>query len=184
MHGNLPDRQKEKSLPTQMQELSEVEKTLIRSYRRWIAGMRMNDERYWSVVWTELSSFLDDQSARLILGGLLSLIAAIGNFSRRPVRLHPPCCGYVCEDELLILSLIGACQRRNHSLSRRRAEWLVSANGIAILLEGGQRIASALKMKEIELPNRTNQNGADTEIDSGALRLRVVAGELTKSGTF
>lgn len=184
MHGNLLGRQKEKSLPTQMQELSEVEKTLIRSYRRWIAGMRMNDERYWSVVWTELSSFLDDQSARSILGGLLSQIAAIGSFSRRPVRLHPPCCGYVCVDELLILSLISACQRRNYSLARRRAEWLVSANGIAILLEGGQRIASALKTKEIELPNRPHQDGADTEIGSAALSLRVVAGERAESGTF
>ena len=184
MHGNLPGRKKKKSLPTQMQELSEVEKTLIRSYRLWIAGMRMNDERYWSVVWTELSSFLDDQSARSILRGLLSLIAAIGNFSRRPVRLHLPCCGCVCEDELLILSLIGACQSRNHSLSRRRAEWLVSANGIAILLEGGQRIASALQTKEIELPNRPHQNDANTEIGSGALSLRVVASELVEPGTF
>ena len=156
-----------------MQELSEIERTLIRSYRRWIAGMRMNDERYWNVVWMELSSFLGDQSARSILGGLLGLIAAIGSYSRRPVRLHPPCCGYVCAEELLILSLIGACQRKNYSLSRRRAEWLVSANGIAILLEGGQQIASALKMIEIKLPNRLQQNIADTEIGSAVLRLRL-----------
>ena len=106
------------------------------------------------------------------------------NFSRRPIRLHLPCCGCVCEDELLILSLIGACQSRNHSLSRRRAEWLVSANGIAILLEGGQRIASALQTKEIELPNRPHQNDANTEIGSGALSLRVVASELVEPGTF
>ena len=101
MHGKLACRQKDNSLPTQMQEPSKIKRTLIRSYRRWITGMRMNDGRYWSVVWTELSNFLGEQSARSTLGGLLSLIAAIGNFSRRPFRLHPPCCGHVCADELL-----------------------------------------------------------------------------------
>jgi hypothetical protein len=47
-------------------------------------------------------------------------------------------------------------------------------------LSGGQQIASALKIKEIKLPNRSHRNGADTEIGSGALW--VVEGEPTEAG--
>lgn len=190
MRGKLLDQQKESFAPTRMQELGEVESLLIRSYRRWIAGMRSNDERYWSVVWVELSGSLGTQSAKTILGGLQGLIVAIGNYSRRPLRIYAPCCGYICSDELLILTLICACQRRHDTLSHSTAEWIVSSNGMPVLLEGSRRIANALVEREIILPVRlrqpTDDCGNPANLDTNgrieAPHLRVVDGNRALAG--
>ncbi|PPR61339.1 MAG: hypothetical protein CFH10_01191 [Alphaproteobacteria bacterium MarineAlpha4_Bin2] len=190
MRRKLPDKEEESLTPTRMQELVEIESLLIRSYRRWIAGMRLNDERYWSVVWVELSGALGNQSARTILGGLQSLIVGIGNNSRRSLRIYPPCCGFICTDELLILTLISAHQQRHHSRARSTAEWIVSTNGISVLLAGSRRIADTLTAREIILPNRIRQridvfnSSANVDTDSKAVRpqLRVVDGGCALAG--
>ena len=158
MRPDLPNPRKDTFPLTRMQDLAESERLIIDIYRRWIAGMRSNDDRHWSVVWTELSGSLGMKSARAILAGLQSVIAGIGSSSRRPVQLHPPCCGFVCPDELLVLNLVGACQRRNYALARSTAEWMVSCDGRASLLEGGRRIADALTERDILLPERMGQN--------------------------
>ena len=157
MRPDLPNPRKDTFPLTRMQDLTESERLIIDIYRRWIAGMRSNDDRHWSVVWMELSDAFGIKSARAILGGLQSVIAGIGSSSRRPVQLHPPCCGFVCPDELLVINLVGACQRRNYALARSTAEWMVSCDGRASLLEGGRRIADALTEREILLPERVSE---------------------------
>ena len=189
MRPDLPNLRNDTFPLTRMQDLAESERLIIDIYRRWIAGMRSNDDRHWSVVWTELSGSLGMKSARAILGGLQSVIAGIGSSSRRPVQLHPPCCGFVCLDELLVINLVGACQRRNYALARSTAEWMVSCNGRASLLEGGRRIADALTEREILLPERVSQTTKTkhrpfTAFGSGIVKpqLRAIVGGRREAG--
>ena len=189
MRPDLPNPEKRTFPLTRMQELAESERLIIGIYRRWIAGMRSNDDRHWSVVWMELSDSLGMKSARAILGGLQSVIAGIGSSSRRPVQLHPPCCGFVCPDELLVINLVGACQRRNYALARSTAEWMVSCDGRGSLIEGGRRIADALTEREILLPERVSQNTKTkhrsfTAFGSGIVKpqLRAIVGGRREAG--
>ena len=157
MSVNLRNKRENKSLPIEMEELIDAERLLLKSYRRWVVGMQLCDNQYLKSVWIDLSTAFGVKSAQSIIGGLQSVIAAIGGASRRPIRLYPLCCVFVCADELLFLCLISACQSRNHFLARCTANWIVSANGTSDLIEGCRRIAEALTEKDIVLPIRTDQ---------------------------
>ena len=108
--------------PSSLTELSESERLLVWSYRRWIVGMRTREEIHWTLVWREVSCIFGADSVRSVLGGLQSMIAEIGLYGRRTLRLHPPCCGHICTDEFSIVALIGACQRRDYRTARGIAE--------------------------------------------------------------
>ncbi len=140
-----------------MEDLSAPEQLLICTYRRWIVGMRTNNEAQWNLAWSDLAECMGSRTTQSILSGLQSIILGIGTYARRPARLHPPCCGFVGADEISFITLIGACQRREHKLSRRIAEWMVTRNGTANMLEGAGRIANALAEREIYLPDRPHR---------------------------
>ena len=154
---------KDEIAPGRLTELSESERLLVWSYRRWIVGMRTREEIHWTLVWREVSCIFGEDSVRSVLGGLQSIIAGIGLHARRRLRLHPPCCGYICTDEFLIIALIGACQRRDYRTARGITEWLVRAEGMSGVLEGAERIAKALSEHKLYLPDRSlRHNEQDT----------------------
>ena len=138
-----------------LSQLTTTERLLIRTYRCWIAGMRLNNDYYWDQAWSAMSEHIGLESTRSVLSGLQSIIMGIGTSARRPIRLHPPCCGSVCPDELALIKLVGACQSNDQRLSRLVAEWMVTRHGIANLLEGATVIAAELTQREIYFPNRT-----------------------------
>jgi len=146
----------------QMKKLTVAEQLLIRTFRRWVTGMRLNNEYLWNQAWTELSESFGEDCTKAILSGLQSVILGIGTYARKPMRLHPPCCSGVSEDEIAILAIIGACQRREHIRSRIVGEWIVSCEGLPSLLEGAARIAAALNQKNVQLPDRSRSNQAMT----------------------
>ena len=150
----IPPAQESIDAVNKMDRLTHIERLLIRAYRNWVTGMRLSDDYLWKQAWAELENELGESCAKGILGGMQSLIMGIGTHARRPVRLHPPCCSCVCPDEIAILTIIGACQRREHARSRIAAEWIVNCAGITRLIEGAVRIAIALNQKEVYLPNR------------------------------
>jgi len=184
MSANLRNQRKNNSIPIEMEELIDAERLLLRSYRRWVVGMQLCDDQNLKSVWIDLSTAFGVKSARSIIGGLQSVIVALSGASRRPIRLYPLCCVYVCADELSFLCLISACQSRNHFLARCTASWIVSTNGTADLIEGCRQIAEVLTEKDIVLPIRTDQqqfpagedfNGTDP-LDFHSPQLRVVQG--------
>lgn len=154
--------------PSLLKEISESERLLVWSYRRWIAGMRSREEAHWKLVWREVNCIFDADSARSILGGLQSIIAGIGLHARRTLRLHPPCCGYICADELSFVTLIGACQRRDYRTARGIAEWLVQEEGMSGVLEGAGRIATVLSEHRLYLPDRSSRQNELNTIDAEA----------------
>ena len=147
-----------------LSQLTTTERLLIRTYRCWIAGMRLNNDYHWDQAWSGMSEHIGLDSTRSVLSGLQSIIMGIGTSARRPVRLHPPCCGLVCPDELALIKLVSACQRDDHRLSRLVAEWMVTPHGITNLIEGAAIIAAELTHKEIDLPNRTRGRNINAEL--------------------
>ncbi len=160
----------DKIAPSSLEQLSESERLLVWSYRRWIVGMRTHEEIHWTLVWREVSCIFGADSVRSVLGGLQSMIAGFGLYSRRRLRLHPPCCGHICTDEFSIVALIGACQRRDYRTARGIAEWLVREEGMSGVLEGAGRIATVLSEHRLYLPDRSSRqnelNTIDAEVSS------------------
>jgi hypothetical protein len=154
----------DETTPSRLKDLSESERLLVWSYRRWIVGMRTREEIHWTLAWREVSCIFGADSVRSVLGGLQSIIAGIGLHARRTLRLHPPCCGYICTDEFSIIALIGACQRRDYQTARGIAEWLVREDGISGILEGAGRIATALSEHRLYLPDRSLRHNEQNEI--------------------
>tara|TARA_Y100001934_G_scaffold272886_1_gene362079 strand:+ start:97613 stop:98164 length:552 start_codon:yes stop_codon:yes gene_type:complete len=138
-----------------LSQLTTMEQLLVRTYRCWIAGMRLNNEYHWDQAWSAMSEHIGLESTRRVLSGLQNIIMGIGTSARRPIRLHPPCCGLVCPDELALLTLVGACQRQERRLTSLVAEWIVTKHGNANLLEGSQVIANELLKRDIHLPKRS-----------------------------
>lgn len=171
-------------LPSRMEELSEGERLIVWCYRRWIVGMQTHEEGHWIRVWRELGCTLGLEGARTTLGGLQRLIREVATHARRPVRLHPPCCGMICADELSVVGLIGACQRHDHQRARHLAEWLVRAEGVGDIIEAARIVADALADRRFFLPNRiVTDRGSPDWIGRDALPMPAVPrGEASGGG--
>jgi len=140
--------------PPMMRELTEMERLLVWSYRRWIAGLRTREEIHWTLVWRELCCTFGREDGGDFFVGLQKAVTEICQHARRPLRLHPPCCSHVCLDELWLPSLVAACERRDYRAARIRAESLVKADGMPCLLEAASRMAAVLRGRRITLPDR------------------------------
>jgi hypothetical protein len=169
--------------PSRLTSLSESERLLVCSYRRWIVGMRTREETHWALVWREVSCIFGVNSVRSVLGGLQSIIAGIVLHARRPLRLHPPCCGYICTDEFSIIALIGACQRRDYRTARGITEWLVRADGMSGVLEGAGRIAKALSKHRLYLPDRSLRHNEQETSRSGRTAASLKMGALAEDAS-
>ena len=158
--------------PMAMQALSEGERLVVWSYRRWVIGMQTHEEGHWIRVWRELGCVLGVDGARNALAGLQRMIREVALHARRPVRLHPPCCGVVCADELSVVNLVASCQAGHHAHARRIAEWIVRTDGVGDLIEAGRILGEALAERGIRLPGRARTdtgmaNWAGLETDTG-----------------
>ena len=156
MHFQCPETQVP---PTEMDQLDPLEADLVLCFRRWVLGLRKSDPRHWSVAWNDLAKLLGGKDARFAASGLNAMILEICGSARRHIRHHPPCCRYICGDELAVLSLIAACQRREVARARAVAGWLVLEDGVDGLFCAAMRVAAALAAQGCVLPNRSRHGG-------------------------
>jgi hypothetical protein len=140
--------------PTSMQELEDAERFLVWSFRRWALGLARNDGGQWSLVWNGFARRFGSRDGRAALGGLATLMGALGEHARRAVRHHQPCCPCLGADEAWLVSFVGACQRGERSRARLLAEWMVAGAGVGDLLAAGLRLAAALDAHAMALPAR------------------------------
>ena len=141
--------------PTEMDQLDPLEVDLVLCFRRWVLGLCKSDPRHWSVAWNDLAKLLGGKDARFAASGLNAMIMEICGSARRHIRHHPPCCRYICGDELAVLSLVSACQRREVARARAVAGWLVLEDGVDGLFCAAMRVAAALAAQGCVLPDRT-----------------------------
>ena len=142
-------------MPSQIDDLEDVEVLLVSCLRRWIAGLCQRDPRLWNIAWNDLAKRLGAEDARKATSGLNNVICEICTQARRGFRHHPPCCRRLSADELTILSLVAACQRRQVARARALAAWLVIEAGVDGLLCAAMRLAAALSAQDLQLPDRS-----------------------------
>lgn len=157
MHFLCPESQLP---PTEMDQLDPLEADLVLCFRRWVLGLCKSDPRHWSVAWNDLAKLLGGKDARYAASGLNAMILEICGSARRHIRHHPPCCRYICGDELAVLSLVAACQRREVARARAVAGWLVLEDGVDGLFCAAMRVAGALAAQGCILPNRAISDGS------------------------
>ena len=139
--------------PETTDSLMQAEALVLRAFRYWVAGLADGHAGQLSLAWNELATGLGPARGRLALSALSGVIRELQN-ARRRLRHHPPCCSCLTGDEVSVLAFVGACQRRDWTLARGLAEWLVVADGVGGLLESGARLGRVLAEAGFEAPAR------------------------------
>jgi hypothetical protein len=135
-----------------MTELTEAERFVVNGFRRWVTGLCENDGRHWNLVQHEYARRLGPPDDAAALAGLAGLVRGLLLHARRPVQYHRPCCPYVASDEIRLTGLIAACQTGSLDVGEGLAAWLVTAHGIAPMLEAGQALGGIMGHHGLTLP--------------------------------
>lgn len=141
--------------PTTTKELEVAERLIVRSFRRWVVGLRHNDGKHWSQVWTDFAGRFGDADGKAALSGFARLIRSLQSHARRSITYHQPCCPCLSADEIRITNLIAACQERRLSHAHALAEWMVRPDGIGDLLDAASQLAHFMQCHGLLFPVRT-----------------------------
>jgi hypothetical protein len=125
-------------------DLADGERFLVGSLRRWALGLTDNNGEHWRFVWHDFQNRMGARDGKSALASFAGMVAALQVHARRPLRHHHPCCPCVGADELRIVVLVAACQRRDMELAERLAAWMIEAHGTCRVLRGGWRLPPAL----------------------------------------
>jgi hypothetical protein len=143
--------------PTRIRELGSAERFVVRSFRRWILGLRLNNGFHWSFVWTDISTRFGESEGGVALAGFARLILALQGNARRNIKYHHPCCPCLCADEVSIANLVAACQQGRLSHAHALAEWLVYVDAVGDLLETASQLAHLMRQNGLIFADRTEQ---------------------------
>ncbi len=125
--------------------LGPSERLMVTAYRRWILGLRENRGAHWSLMWNEFAGRLGSHDGRIAMAAFFDVMHELQLHARRKLYHHQPCCKHLGIDEVCLLRLLCACQKRKRGLAGRLAEWLVRAEGREQLTEAGERLGAALE---------------------------------------
>lgn len=141
--------------PTETRELDAAERFIVRSFRRWILGLRQNDGGHWSLVWNEFSRHFGEADGKAALSGFARLVRGLQCHARRNIAYHQPCCRCLCADEICIVNMIAACQRRRLSHAHALAEWMVCSDGIGDLIDSASQVAYFMENHGLAFSDRS-----------------------------
>ncbi len=154
--------------PTETRELDTAEQFIVRSFRRWVQGLRQNDGGHWSLVWNEFIRHLGEPDGKAALSGFARLVRALQCHARRSITHHQPCCPSLCPDEICIINMIAACQGRRLSHAHALAEWMVFPDGIGDLIEAAAQVSHFMQRHGFAFPDRSSPATLSAD-GSGAL---------------
>lgn len=144
------------SCPETTTELDVAERFVVRSFRRWVVGLRHNDGGHWKQVWGDFASQFGDTDGKAALSGFARLIQSLQSYARRGISYHQPCCPCLSADEISITNLVAACQGHHLSHAHALAEWLVQPDGIGDLLDAASQLAHFMESHGLLFPVRAN----------------------------
>jgi len=145
--------------PMTTTDLADGERFLVGSLRRWALGLTDNNGEHWRFVWHDFQNRMGARDGKAALASFAGMVAALQVHARRPLRHHHPCCPCVGADELRIVVLVAACQRRDMELAERLAAWMIEAHGTRQVLETGDSLAMLMCRHAIEVPLRVREHG-------------------------
>jgi hypothetical protein len=101
-----------------------------------------------------LAHELAPTEAQEAMKGLEATIRVLCAHACRNIRYHHPCCPAMAPDEVGLVSLIAAVQRRQRDLADLVAETFVAREGVRPLLAAAGLFAAALERGALRLPLR------------------------------
>lgn len=137
--------------PAGLAELTAGGRLAVGSFRRWLQGAAGDTGLHGRLLWRGLVDALGEQDAHVALLALSRMIKTLQSYARRRFAYHQPCCGALTLDEIAVLGLLTACQRRQLQLARGRALWLVHADGLGDCLDAACTIAAVLRNNGLAL---------------------------------
>ncbi|MEX1306355.1 MAG: hypothetical protein WEA84_14460 [Rhodovibrionaceae bacterium] len=120
--------------------LTSSEALLLSIYRQWLRGLECQDSRYWERAWREAARALGGNAGRAALSSLECLLRRIAAHALRRVSYHPPCCGYLADDERLLLGAVAGAGSAQGDLLLTK---LVRAEGLGEVREAAATLAEA-----------------------------------------
>ena len=130
-------------------DLTEAEQVVLGCFRRWLSGPTHRE-----MLERSLAYELTPGEARAAMKGLEATIRVLSAHASRNIRYHHPCCPAMAPDEVGLISLVAAVQRRQSQLADLVAERFVAREGVRPLLAATAMFAAALEQGTIRLPLR------------------------------
>jgi len=124
-----------------------AERLVVVGFRCWMAGYEYDSIACWEVAWNTYASELGATDARRAFSGLQYWVRSVRQATHRTIRCFPHCCGRVCRDECMALSLVSALQEDNNDLARTATYYLTEtpqSDQISSVTDAAGEFASAL----------------------------------------
>lgn len=150
------------------------ERLMVWSMRQWRLGWAAPASPAWQEVWNEFAVRFGGREGRMALAAFTALLGRLRTNARRPLRDRCVDCPTLGVEEISVLRLVAACQRRQQPLAQGIAQWLAPLDETADMVAAATRLAAVLTRHDLLLPER----GRAPILEAEPLRLRFAAGDV------
>jgi len=147
-------------------DLNYTERLVLHALRQWVQNRAL-----WSEVVLEFNRACGPRAATRLCDALDELFCDLGINARRHLRLYPPLCCQISQDELCVLNLIAAQQAGASRHAAAILDWLVPEAAARRIGQCTREIARELFETGYTLNHRTSESGRQVD---GAGLLRVL----------
>ena len=154
------------SLGPTAHDLNYMERLVLHALRQWV-----HNRARWSEIILEFNRVCGPRTATRLSEALDELFRDIGIGARRHLRLYPPVCCQVSQDELCILNLIAAHQAGAGLHADALLRWLVPETATGRIRQCAKQIAWILYETGYTLTIRTHAVGGPRTDSPGRLRV-------------
>lgn len=120
-------------------ELTYMERLLLHSLRQWVQSRKR-----WSEIVLEFNRACGPRTATRLCEALDGLFRDVGVEARRQLRLYPPVCCHISQDELCLLTLLAAYQAGEILHAEALLRWLVPETAARRIGQSAKQIAGIL----------------------------------------
>jgi len=137
-------------------DLNYMERLVLHALRQWV-----RNRAGWSEIVLEFNRACGPRTATRLCEALDDLFRGVGIEARRHLRLYPPVCCRVSQDELCILNLIAARQAGAGQHADALLLWLVPESAAVRICESTRMIARELFESGYVLEYRTQPDSIE-----------------------
>lgn len=154
--------------PTSIQELTESERLVVWTFRRWVSG-----SEHRALLLREFDRQFRKADAGLALEALDVALMALTRAARRRISHHQPCCPCLCPDEVCFLAIVAAQQNGASGAARAMAQWLIRSGQEAEMIDPLAVFADCLHSSGHHIPYRTQTGARDAWLQQPAVAMRL-----------
>jgi hypothetical protein len=140
--------------------LSYTERLILHALRQWVA-----DQKRWPDVILEFNRTCGPRAATRICDALESAFRTLGLHARRQIRVHPPICCRVSQDELCVLNIVATYQSQSRLHCRALINWMVPGHAVSNLISDIDQVARGLFDAGYILETRRNSAYAGARLE-------------------